>query len=326
MGNSPSLEQEYRELIGGLLYSTGIEVKEKLLTRLFDHVKDKCDWFHCQQTVQLNSEAWQQVVKALRTAQQQGQTMDLKLWSLCHAITQALQLLEADSEKGGEEPNTGNRDQKELGKRVCAEVPPLHNASDEESLRQGENHQMQELIDLMKKLLGQFSAPRPTPLLSKVLSVPLPPPPPPLEILPGTYVIPRVGRAWDDDDFPLPSIFDTKKEGCPLRPPPRPEDPFPIFPVTLSGFAPNAQLPEGGQNVCSHTLRCKMVKVKPAGGTFTVAPRSASPPTWGQLKKLTQEAENVVTQTQQPRTPAALFLAMLAVVSRQSSEDGTKAE
>ncbi|XP_033035204.1 endogenous retrovirus group K member 21 Rec protein-like [Trachypithecus francoisi] len=58
--------------------------------------------------------------------------------------------------------------------------------------------------------------------------------------------------------------------------------------------------------------------------TFTFGTRRAEPPTWGQLKKLTQKAEGVVQQAGQPKTPLTLFLAMLAVVNCQSAGDGVR--
>ncbi|XP_017717143.1 PREDICTED: endogenous retrovirus group K member 21 Rec protein-like [Rhinopithecus bieti] len=60
--------------------------------------------------------------------------------------------------------------------------------------------------------------------------------------------------------------------------------------------------------------------------TFTFRTRCAEPPTWGQLKKLTQEAEGVVQQAGQPKTPLPLFLVMLAVVNCQSAGDGAKGQ
>ncbi|KAM7099542.1 endogenous retrovirus group K member 25 Env polyprotein-like [Molossus nigricans] len=51
--------------------------------------------------------------------------------------------------------------------------------------------------------------------------------------------------------------------------------------------------------------------------SFTVGTRQAQPPTWGQLKKLTQEAEKTLQRTRQPFTPANLLLAMMAVVTCQ---------
>ncbi|XP_030783568.1 endogenous retrovirus group K member 21 Rec protein-like [Rhinopithecus roxellana] len=58
--------------------------------------------------------------------------------------------------------------------------------------------------------------------------------------------------------------------------------------------------------------------------TFTFRTRRAEPPTWGQLKKLTQKAEGVVQQAGQPKTPLTLFLAMLAIVNCQSAGDGVR--
>ncbi|XP_033035571.1 endogenous retrovirus group K member 21 Rec protein-like [Trachypithecus francoisi] len=58
--------------------------------------------------------------------------------------------------------------------------------------------------------------------------------------------------------------------------------------------------------------------------TFTFGTQRAEPPTWGQLKRLTQEAEEVVQQAGQPKTPLTLFWAMLAVVNCQSAGDGVR--
>ncbi|XP_033060352.1 endogenous retrovirus group K member 8 Rec protein-like [Trachypithecus francoisi] len=60
--------------------------------------------------------------------------------------------------------------------------------------------------------------------------------------------------------------------------------------------------------------------------TFTFGTQRAEPPTWGQLKKLTQEAEGVVQQAGQPKTPLTLFLAMLTIVNCQSAGDGAKGQ
>nr|XP_037846148.1 pyrin domain-containing protein 3-like [Chlorocebus sabaeus] len=60
--------------------------------------------------------------------------------------------------------------------------------------------------------------------------------------------------------------------------------------------------------------------------TFTFRTHRAEPPTWGQLKKLTQEAEGVVQQAGQPKTSLTLFLAMLAVVNCQSAGNGAKGQ
>ena len=100
MGNSTSLASEYLWLLQGLLMSIGVEVKEKTLKRLFAHVEQHCYWFQYQTKVQLNQKEWLQVVKVLRRAHQRGQTMPLTLWTLCSSITQALELLETDSEHG----------------------------------------------------------------------------------------------------------------------------------------------------------------------------------------------------------------------------------
>ncbi|KAI5240395.1 Periphilin-1 [Manis pentadactyla] len=52
--------------------------------------------------------------------------------------------------------------------------------------------------------------------------------------------------------------------------------------------------------------------------------RQASVPTWGQLKKLTQEGERVVWQAGQTLTPSSLFLMMTAIVTCQSTAGGVE--
>ena len=48
-----------------------------------------------------------------------------------------------------------------------------------------------------------------------------------------------------------------------------------------------------------------------------LAPRTnkTKPPTWGELKKLTNEREKLIKEQGQPLTSATLFLAMLSVVT-----------
>ncbi|KAM7235810.1 hypothetical protein CapIbe_012996, partial [Capra ibex] len=58
--------------------------------------------------------------------------------------------------------------------------------------------------------------------------------------------------------------------------------------------------------------------------TFTFATREAGPPTWGQLKKLTQKAEKTLQKAGQPLNPTNLLLAMMAVVTCQSTGAGEK--
>nr|KAF6470139.1 periphilin 1 [Molossus molossus] len=52
--------------------------------------------------------------------------------------------------------------------------------------------------------------------------------------------------------------------------------------------------------------------------TITVGTQQAKPPTWGQLKKLTQEAENALRRLNQPQTPTNLLLAMMAIITCQN--------
>ena len=47
--------------------------------------------------------------------------------------------------------------------------------------------------------------------------------------------------------------------------------------------------------------------------SFTFLTREATPPTWGQMKKLTQEAEKTLMMVGQPLNPTNLLLAMMAV-------------
>ena len=51
--------------------------------------------------------------------------------------------------------------------------------------------------------------------------------------------------------------------------------------------------------------------------SFTFCTREATPPTWGQMKKLTQEAEKTLMKAGQPLNPTNLLLAMMAVVTSQ---------
>ena len=76
--------------------------------------------------MQLNRREWLQVLKALLRAHQLGDTIPLNLWTLCNSITQALELLETDSECGN--VATGGKVSEDLGKNksemepICARV------------------------------------------------------------------------------------------------------------------------------------------------------------------------------------------------------------
>ncbi|XP_014398106.1 PREDICTED: pyrin domain-containing protein 3-like [Myotis brandtii] len=52
---------------------------------------------------------------------------------------------------------------------------------------------------------------------------------------------------------------------------------------------------------------------------MTKATQGTKVPTWGQLKKLTTEAQQMVEKQDAEATPSIMFLAMLALVSCQSS-------
>ena len=51
--------------------------------------------------------------------------------------------------------------------------------------------------------------------------------------------------------------------------------------------------------------------------SFTFRTREATPPTWGQMKRLTQEAKKTLMKAGQPLNPTNLLLAMMAVVTCQ---------
>lgn len=54
----------------------------------------------------------------------------------------------------------------------------------------------------------------------------------------------------------------------------------------------------------------------------TLRPRQAHPPTWGQLKKLNQEADKILVRMGKPKTAVTMCLAMLAVVEMSVSVAG----
>ena len=58
--------------------------------------------------------------------------------------------------------------------------------------------------------------------------------------------------------------------------------------------------------------------------SFISRTREATPPIWGQMKRLTQEAEKTLMKAGQPLNPTNLLLAMMAVVTCQSYGDGGK--
>ena len=51
--------------------------------------------------------------------------------------------------------------------------------------------------------------------------------------------------------------------------------------------------------------------------SLTSCIREATPPTWGQMKRLTQEAEKMLMKAGQPLNPTNLLLAMMVVVTCQ---------
>ncbi|KAI5933706.1 Endogenous retrovirus group K member 8 Rec protein [Manis javanica] len=49
--------------------------------------------------------------------------------------------------------------------------------------------------------------------------------------------------------------------------------------------------------------------------------QKVNPPTWGQLKKITQEAEKIIQLTGQARNASNLFFAVIALVTIESGEE-----
>ena len=54
--------------------------------------------------------------------------------------------------------------------------------------------------------------------------------------------------------------------------------------------------------------------------SLTSHTREATPPTWGQMKRLTQEAEKTLMKVGQPLNPTNLLLAMIAVMTCQVTD------
>ena len=96
---------------------------------IVSHVEQHCYWFQYQIKVQLNRREWLQVVKALCRAHQLGDTMPLNLWTLCNSITQALELLDTDSEHG--DVATGGKVSEDLGKNE-SEMEPIYASKTED--------------------------------------------------------------------------------------------------------------------------------------------------------------------------------------------------
>ena len=68
---------------------------------------------------------------------------------------------------------------------------------------------------------------------------------------------------------------------------------------------------EKADAVITHLLSCFAIM------SLTSRTREATPPTWGQMKKLTQEAEKTLVKAGQPLNPTNLLLAMMAVATCQ---------
>lgn len=160
MGNSPSLEKEYQRLIQGLLHSIGIPAKDKLLKELFSKVQKHCFCFRFQSEVQLNNEAWRKVVQTLLQAHQQGDTMPVSLWSLCSFISQALQLLETNSERDAGSADLATRDPlyEDVAEALSLPPPPDEGGGQQESGDEGSKVSSDSHSDIQKLtgLLTEF--------------------------------------------------------------------------------------------------------------------------------------------------------------------------
>ncbi|XP_062048098.1 endogenous retrovirus group K member 104 Rec protein-like isoform X4 [Lepus europaeus] len=81
-------------------------------------------------------------------------------------------------------------------------------------------------------------------------------------------------------------------------------------------------LPDWGSLAMAKRVRCdcdppveemRNLTLRMAVGP-TLRTRQAHPPTWGQLKKLNQEADKILVRTGKPKTAVTMCLAMLAVL------------
>ncbi|XP_017727345.1 PREDICTED: endogenous retrovirus group K member 8 Gag polyprotein-like [Rhinopithecus bieti] len=267
MGNSSSLASEYLRLLQGLLLSIGVDAKERTLRKLFAHVEQHCSWFQYQTEVQLNKREWQQVVKTLRQAHQRGDVMSAPLWALCASITQALELLETDSEKGE------GGDEESL-KSPIAISPPLDNSVTEgegplcDNVSHEKESEIQKELQPVVQLLQQ--------ILQLQLSPPQPSPPPtPVFTFPVVHPPPSVPKAEEEDSFPPPppsvemlprsgTVFavpaSTAKAVIKVLDSQEDEDPLQLFPIIRQPFGPNDQFPQGGINVQYNVLQFKFLK------------------------------------------------------------------
>ncbi|KAM9673382.1 endogenous retrovirus group K member 113 Gag polyprotein-like [Trichechus inunguis] len=262
MGNSPSLEKEYLKLLRGLLHSVGVEVTDKNLKILLRHITEKCYWFAYQTKAQMSLREWKQVVKTLRRCHQRGQLMDLKLWTICSSITQALQLLESDSEGGSESAGQ----EEKIYEEVANEFPPPPEAeaaesdaseSDYEEEKGGHpSSETSELIKLLKQALSISAEGRPSlhsapPLNLCAFPTAVSNPPPPL------------GPSLSKEGMgPQSFIFGYTGPPADCSAPPKwleDEPPF-VFPITRQRFVANAQYPQGGLNVQYSALQYKILK------------------------------------------------------------------
>lgn len=75
--------------------------------------------------------------------------------------------------------------------------------------------------------------------------------------------------------------------------------------------------PDPGSPDTPDSLTPKMAKMNLSSPQQAQSTKKASFPTWGQIKKLTSEAETLVSARGHQPTPEALFLAMLALLSCQ---------
>ena len=139
MGNSLSLKSQYMELVKGLLHSIRIKTSTRRLSELFCLIEQHCYWFQYQTEVELNLKEWKVVQKELKRQHQKGNVIPLRLWTLCSAITLALELMAADSEAAScslkkEDPLYEDvpmsEEKEDEGERGASSLPPLKPADD----------------------------------------------------------------------------------------------------------------------------------------------------------------------------------------------------
>ena len=85
------------------------------------------------------------------------------------------------------------------------------------------------------------------------------------------------------------------------------------FLLIITGFGPQQ---DGSKSTMADPFVQKFEELT-MQRSFTFRTREATPLTWGQMKKLTQEAEKTLMKAGQPLNPTNLSLALMAVVTCQ---------